>query len=616
MLCIKHTHMPYTMIVVLTVIALLSFTIHPSSSTTFNITEHSFNDNDPEASSDWHCWNTLFVNPLNNKHECNCFINVTCTNQPSLLINENNNNNHEFIDNSSLVWLRCYNLQSVDDSITLSQFHKTLPRKLLELVVAKDASRRCMPQQNDIVSSSLLLVPLRTDFIRCDQNIVNNFLGQLVQSGHYYWLLKSLTISESGLDKIPDNLPNHFKSLHTLNLTANQLTKFDSNDAIIDQSSSSSIETIDLSNNQLERVDLSHFTALRTINLSQNNLSTLSRNNLHAQTVDVNIGNNPWNCDHRIDWLIDMIAEIVEKNGRSYFFESTSNQLMNNVNNHVDLFQTNEPECNQPIEAKMFPFSVWKSVKESSICQTCNCYLKDKYAKVGYRYVSINCTNRNLVSLPSRLPKNTKILDLSANQIRNLNPLSKYHHGELSKWANINKIILSNNLLESLDGLESIRSIVFLDISGNLLTEIPYHIVNKVLSSNKIDKFRIGNNPYVCDCNTVKFQKWLHNNYRIILDIKQVRCGHLRDELLLHNQSFYVGGPMIQQARQSRFFNKEILQINSLHLCPIADTVVDALDLINIVLAVSIMLLIIKVGYDFLWQKRTGKLPRFFKLNI
>ncbi|OTF83926.1 hypothetical protein BLA29_004147 [Euroglyphus maynei] len=306
------------------------------------------------------------------------------------------------------------------------------------------------------------------------------------------------------------------------------------------------LETIDLSNNHLNKVNLSIFKSLRSINLLQNNLSTLSRNDLHVDSLannNLSIGNNPWNCDHRIDWLIDMIAEIVEKNDRSDSFESTTTATTtNNNNNRVDLFQTNEPECNEPIEAKMFPFSVWKSVKESNICQTCNCYLKDKYAKVGYRYVSINCTNRNLASLPSRLPKNTKILDLSGNRIRNLGPLSKYHHGELSKWAHINKIILSDNLLESLDGLESIRSIVFLDISGNLLTEIPYHIVNKVLSSNKIDKFRIGNNPYVCDCNTVKFQKWLHNNYRIILDIKQVRCGDLRAELL-HNQSFHLGSP-------------------------------------------------------------------------
>ena len=102
------------------------------------------------------------------------------------------------------------------------------------------------------------------------------------------------------------------------------------------------------------------------------------------------------------------------------------------------------------------------------------------------------------------------------------------------------------------------------------------------------------------------------------MDIEQIRCGELRPELL-HNESLFnagSGGSVIEQARQSGFLHKEILEINSLHLCPIADTVIDALDLINIILAISILLLIIKVTYDYLWQKRTGKLPRFFKLNI
>ncbi|XP_027198476.2 protein singed wings 2-like [Dermatophagoides pteronyssinus] len=604
------------MMVVLTVILMiLSSTIHSSLSfNSFNITDDLINNNNP---INWLCWDRLFNHPSDGLSNCNCFINITCTTNNNALVN-----NDRF-----LIWLRCYNLKSEHDSNLLNQFHQILPQNVIELT-GKDPNQCISPQQPNNLA-------LRTDFIQCDENIVIPFLDQLetnTQTNQQHYKLESLTIKQSGLTEINNDLAKHFgKSLRMLSLMGNQLTTFDTNYmTTIINFTNTQLTEIDLSNNRLNRINLSQFTSLRSINISQNNLSTLAPSDLNRAMIDslekmdnekalldLSIGNNPWNCDQRIDWLVDLISEIVEKNGRLYFFESSDGNSVKDKN-RVDLFRTNEPECNQPDRAKMFPFSVWKSVKESDICQTCSCCLTNKHAKAGYRYLSVNCSGRNLESLPNRLPKNTKVLDLSGNRIRNLNPLSKYHHGELSKWAQLSRIILSNNLLESLDGLESIRSIIYLDISGNLLTEIPYHIVNKVLSSKKMDKLQIGNNPYVCDCNTVKFQKWLHNYYRIIMDIEQIRCGELRPELL-HNESLFnagSGGSMIEQARQSGFLHKEILEINSLHLCPIADTVIDALDLINIVLAISILLLIIKVTYDYLWQKRTGKLPRFFKLNI
>ena len=162
--------------------------------------------------------------------------------------------------------------------------------------------------------------------------------------------------------------------------------------------------------------------------------------------------------------------------------------------------------------------------------------------------------------------------------------------------------------MEALDGLDQIHSIVYLDISGNLLTEIPYHILDQVLSS-KIDKILIGNNPFTCDCNTVKMQKWLQTNYRIILDIANVRCGYMRTELTKNESNIAA------QLYNDRFHNREILKINNLELCPSIASV-EFFDIINCILAFGIIFLLAKVTWDYFWQKRTGKLPRFFKLNV
>ncbi|XP_017477946.1 PREDICTED: protein singed wings 2-like [Rhagoletis zephyria] len=230
--------------------------------------------------------------------------------------------------------------------------------------------------------------------------------------------------------------------------------------------------------------------------------------------------------------------------------------------------------------------------------------------------------------MPERLPKNAKVIDLSNNQIRRLNS----GRVKLSHWEHVNKIILQNNSLETLDGLDQIHSnwtIVYLDISGNLLTEIPYHILDreKVLSS-RIDKILIGNNPYSCDCNTVKMQKWLQSNYRIIHDLANVRCGFVREELMRVNES---SGQQLQQqqqqqqpqpqqlqqaiaSRQGQLYNREILKINNLELCPSIASV-EIFDIVNGILAFGIVFLLAKVTYDYFWQKRTGNLPQFWKVN-
>lgn len=564
------------------------FSLTNSTSTIFNLT-------------DWICIDYYLTNLetiINNKYDlahCNCFINVQCS---KLVIN------NEAIQPESMFWLRCYDLF---DFLILERFIETLPQNLIEY--SGKTHDQCLKSN---------VYTLRTDFVRCNGSNVFEFVRK-IDSPPKKYLLESLSINDSNLTEIPNWLFRKFHNLHSLNLTSNKIIQFLPQTDFIEKISR--LTKIDLSKNHLKQVDLSRFISLRSINLSNNNLTTLLKNNLFedflnslemdnlGETFQLNVKNNPWNCNEDIDWLIDLILKLLEKNNRTNDFANDNihnNKGKLNVN---EFFSQNEPECSEPLEAKMFPFSFWKSIKESPICKNCNCFLRDKHIDAGYRYTIVNCTNRNLDLLPIKLPKNTKILDLSNNYIRNLHPLSKYH-GYLNGWRDVYQIILSNNSLETLDGLELISSHIFLDVSGNLLTEIPYHVFNKILS-NKIDKFRIGNNPFVCDCNTVKMQKWLQNHYHKILDVHNIHCGYLRLEL----EQTESENPLLEQAKNGQFFNKEIIHIDPLQLCPSSNSY-NLIDILNIILIVSVLFLIIKVIYDFYWQKRTGKLPRFFKLNI
>ena len=535
--------------------------------------------------------------PSRKQQNCKCYLNSRCVQN----VDTENKNTKTLVKNNLSLWFRCYEL---DDLQVLNTFVDVLSSEKLLKKISDDERGQSLK----ICTQFDKVISLRFDLVHNRHGSKSTFEVISRLNSLLNVQLESLTIRESSIDSIPKSLL--FKHLTTLNLTGNNLTEFDSNKLFLFESNAK-LSHLDLSHNKLIRIDLSQFDSLKSIDLSFNNLTTLSTSQLSEEMLNLfktlqvnqkknflgfNLANNPWNCDQKLKWLINIIAGIVMTNG----------QIFINEHQHLksQLYQTDEPECSLPFEAKMFPFSVWKSVKENEICQKCDCYLEDKYAMVGYRYVIVNCTERNLDYLPYELPKNTKIVDFSNNQIRKFSLMQI----SLTSWGNVNKIILQNNSLDgTIEGIAKLP-IFFLDISGNLLTEIPYYILDPVLNGNKIDKIRIGNNPFTCDCNTIKMKKWLQNNYRVILDITNVRCGYLRSELTMNESNIAL------HAQNERFHLREILKINNIELCPSIGSV-EFFDILNCLLGLAIIFLLTKVTYDYFWQKRTGKLPKFFKLN-
>lgn len=513
---------------------------------------------------------------------CRCFFNAQCSSSPSPV--------------TALMWVRCYHLES--------------EQALRNLTSALNSTTFLRNQTNNKVEACTGDTghsTLRFELVHVPQtNVVHSAIGLMSQLAEHVHL-ESLTIRNSSLERLSLSSLVHLKSL---NLTCNSLSTFDSAQ-LLPPESSHRLVSLDLSHNRLSSVNLSSLKSLTHLDLSFNNISTLHQSELSSEVINrlrtfkghsslpFKLHNNPWQCDGPLEWLVGAISGLVS--GQAHLFRNVHG---------LELAQTDEPECWQPASVRLFPFSVWQSVRASAICGAggCSCFLEPKYAQNGYRYVIVNCTSKGLASMPNELPKNAKVIDLTANHIRRLNVSGV----KLSHWEHVNKIILANNSLETLDGLDQIHSnwtIVYLDISGNLLTEIPYHILDreKVLSS-RIDKILIGHNPYSCDCNTVKMQKWLQSNYRIIHDLANVRCGFVRPQLLTTNDSTVLDW-------QGPLHHREILKINNLELCPsIASK--DVFFFVNIALGGVIFLLIVKLTYDYFYQKRTGKLPRFWWINF
>lgn len=64
------------------------------------------------------------------------------------------------------------------------------------------------------------------------------------------------------------------------------------------------------------------------------------------------------------------------------------------------------------------------------------------------------------------------------------------------------------------------------------------------------------------------------------------------------------------------YANLPIYKLKKSQLCPQSVVLVNYLDVLNGIMAVAIVAIIVKLSYDYWLQKRTGKLPRFFSLNL
>jgi hypothetical protein len=128
-----------------------------------------------------------------------------------------------------------------------------------------------------------------------------------------------------------------------------------------------------------------------------------------------------------------------------------------------------------------------------------------------------------------------------------------------------------------------------------------------------LDRIFLAQNPWKCDCNTIAFQLWIQEHAMKVPDSEEVICGGSASNQRNGLQS-------VETNNQETLRFKTIYKIPKSDLCPQpADETFgreEVLEYFNVTIAVLIVLVIMKTVYDWRWQRRTGKLPRFFKVNV
>ncbi|KAG9508815.1 Protein BTG3, partial [Fragariocoptes setiger] len=343
---------------------------------------------------------------------------------------------------------------------------------------------------------------------------------------------------------------------------------------------------LNIDGNSLKSLDfdviMKRWPKMQRLSATHNNIGQIKCNNTNKLTgrfVEIRLMNNTLNCNKALIWLVQLFVYAEE-----HFGPPTT-----------PFVDYEHVKCALPDKGSEMTWTQRLSVLETKTCQQCDCQALKKTA------IGVNCYKRGLTHLPESLPTNTKVLNLTSNRIGSL-----YLPNNSKNWLNVTYVYLDDNVVTSFKGIETnsklMKNLVALDIRKNRLQEVPIHILDQF---THLDQVHLSDNPWSCDCNTISFQGWLQNHFSGVLDVYHIKCAIYGND---------INGVSSLRTNQ-RLASKIIYRLSKSELCPQNDEPIDWLDVFNISLAIIIVLIIIKVFLDYMYQKRTSKLPRFFKLN-
>lgn len=456
--------------------------------------------------------------------------------------------------------------QVTERAITCSQVDE---KNYLHMVKSIYKSPAFNIQQIEITHSDPLVVFPAIDLIcerfNCSKLTVFNVTGQKIQD--YSVLSKWI---------------DHWPQLEILDLSNTSLVAIESIQSVVLQS----LTTLQLDYNNISEVNfeyiLDRMPRLKHLSLVNNTVFNINcneslRSRVRSQLETISLAGNYINCDRRHLWLMKQFQTL---------------------NENLKFPEYDKINCSLPKKFQEMNWSQRISVYETPLCDDCECMSLKKA-------ISVTCHNKNLTRLPVVLPLTTKVLNLTNNRISSL----EIPHNS-KNWENVTYIHLENNLLTSFQPLEMntklVRNLVALDIRRNKFQEFPNQLFKHFIH---LDQIHLSNNPWLCDCEpTYAFQEWLQRQFHKVGDKEEIMCG------ISGSEENGVRSYNLDQ----RLASKIIYRLSKSELCP-QDNLVEPygwLDVVNILLGLTIILIVVKVTVDYVYQHRTKRLPHFFQLNF
>lgn len=326
--------------------------------------------------------------------------------------------------------------------------------------------------------------------------------------------LEELYVNRNDMNEIIGSQPFGSKKLKRLDLSYNNITEFPHN---INWAFYPSLEDLNMKNNKIMYLEVPNLFGTE-VNLDNNQITTVDIKEIeflenYKLTNDGNFENGPvfslvgnnFNCDCR------MIN----------FFHYLKHHSASRA---VEFKYPEKYKCNEPLSLQNISLLELKSSKfVCKVKENCPTPCECQYRAKG-RVTAMRCSN--ITEIPTVLPPNTTEVNLGGNELTSLDALQD------PLWENITVLNLDNNNLTS-DEWVLPPNLEVLSLKYNQLELLPESLLEYVTGKKKFNLY-LGANPWFCDCSTLNFKDWLHENAKKIMDIDEIRC---QNEIFQNNSN-------------------------------------------------------------------------------
>nr|AHL39100.1 toll receptor 1 [Macrobrachium rosenbergii] len=307
--------------------------------------------------------------------------------------------------------------------------------------------------------------------------------------------LKRLLLKNNQITEMPLALNTEFERLEVLDLNNNSISYLDHNDLTF---RSIRPMQIDFRNNHIRVINLNH------MNFSSNG----------EKEVSIYVADNPLICNCEL-YKFTLLAQGKLGDDTVLAVQDDSAVTCSNPERLNEAFYVTS------IDETSLTCRLQKCV------DNCTCMTR-AHDKMFF----VDCSYRGLKNIPSLkkelLPKDDDYgitLILRNNSITSLDGLGS------REYAGLVNLTIPNNKLSVINETFLPVTLEVLNVRGNNISFLTTSMV-EFLNLTDI-QLSIGNNPWKCDCNTAELHKFLRDPDRKILDIHDVSCANIPNEVLI-----------------------------------------------------------------------------------
>lgn len=258
---------------------------------------------------------------------------------------------------------------------------------------------------------------------------------------------------------------------------------------------------VNLTHNRISEIDLKDMEPIITSQRSQDD-----------SKIYVYVNDNPLNCNcvifSFVQYLLNELDSAVYRRIQFVADDLRCSEPQNLEGVHVSKLQTKDLLCqlDQPgTEIKHCPAN-------------CSCHVRPLD-----RGVIVNCTRQGLTEIPA-LPQPTmfgyNFIELHVED----NNITELPTENLTGYGKVAELYARNNAIVELLPENLPSSLRILDVTQNKFVMLNQSVVESLNSSKVLESLHLSGNKWRCDCSSAQFLNFVQQNHKKIADLGQITC--------------------------------------------------------------------------------------------